>query len=244
MKLQKFAWAAVGTAAAFLLVTYNSRGNSSDEHGRSLISIFDVAGPAFCWVGVNGGLIDLPIALPIPLSILNSCICKDYQIAERLETASETFAFSTNIALCGGTVSLEKPIDLTGKNVAFSCQTPGFLACGFNGKGKTRLIEGSPLSAVFQQMKFENGNAENERVNNVGGAMYLEGGTVIMDNVGFVNNKAGAGGAIYLEREATVTISGGSFFENKATKQASSAFISSVDGMTVRRLFHQTRSTS
>lgn len=234
VQLQKITLAVVGTAAAFLLARYNSWGNHVvSENGRSLQSIFDVAGPAFCWVGVDAGLIDLPIALPIPLSFLNSCICKDYQIAERLETASESFAFATNIVLCGGTVEVEKPIDLTGKNVAFSCQTPGFLACGFNGKGKSRLIEGSPLSAVFQQMKFENGNAENERNNNVGGAMYLEGGTWVMDNVGFVKNKAGAGGAIYLEQEATITISSGSFFENEATKMANGAFISAMDGMTV-----------
>jgi predicted outer membrane repeat protein len=236
VKLQTLCGAVVATASALLVARYNSWGpfNRGDgisvEHGRSLI--FEFTGPAFCWVGFNAGLVDLPISLPIPLSLLNSCVCKDYQIATALQTASTSFAFATTIQLCGGTVSVEKPIDLTGKNVVFTCQTPFFFACGFNGNKKSRIIEGSPISAVFRRMKFENGNAESER-KNVGGALYLTGGTVVMENVGFVNNQAGAGGAIYLEKDATVTISSGSFFGNKATKEASSAFVSAVDGMSV-----------
>lgn len=183
-----------------------------------------ITGPWFCWIGIDlDGVFDsfLMEALAdlggfeINIS-LNSCICKDYQLARKLETASIASASPTVIELCAGTMKVGKSIDLTGKAVAFTCTNKAIHACGFSGRGENRIFEGAPVSASFNSIKFENGNAAREIVN-LGGAMYITGGFVVAENAGFVNNQAGSGGALYLGSGASAMIPNAEFRSNEAT---------------------------
>jgi hypothetical protein len=53
-----------------------------------------------------------------------------------------------------------------------------------------------------------------------GGAMFLTGGTTILNDVAVLDSSAGGGGAIYVGPGATLNIAQANFFNNQATGKA------------------------
>lgn len=193
----------------------------------NLFGVTRFIGPGLCWLGVDitrffdpndlleglgddggGGLAGL---LDIS-SLLGSCACKDYQVEERLAAASPD-RLST-IELCAGTIRVQKPFDLTNKNVAFSCTTPAIFACGFSALNRSPIFTGAPIAATFTQTKFTKSPK----------AFDLSGGRLTLRNVGFVNNEGDMAPAICMRDGGTVTATEATFTRNTATGAAVSVY--------------------
>lgn len=181
-------------------------------HSRALTSIFSVLANVDCQTGFSLGSIVGLIGIPVQAA---SCICEASDLVAEIEL-SKNATTARAITLCAGSIKPPDTIDITLANFRMTCLTPGFFACTVNGRHRQRIFEGAPISASFQEIALEKGNARS-----VGGALYLTGGKASMTGVGVVNNEAGAGGGIYVGPDAELSINSANFIQNVATERSS-----------------------
>ena len=85
---------------------------------------------------------------------LTSCVCS----ADRLREAVDNN--ESNINLCFGTIVLNEPLDITGKDFTMGCQAPFIFNCEISGGSRTRIFQGSPIEVTFgERIRLVNGNA-------------------------------------------------------------------------------------
>lgn len=219
--LQFLVLGAVSTFVVFYnVISYNTHEDFKvDQEHRSLqlgdfLQFTRFVGPTLCWLGIDlSSIIDLGDALPggiggfNPLDLLGSCVCKDYQVEAMI--AASTPGTLSQIELCAGTIRVQKPFEVTNRDLQFGCTTPAIFACGFSALDAVSIFTGTPNRLIFTQTKFT------RAIN----AIKLMGGTLTLTNVGFVNNEGKLGSAVSMTN-GTVTINQGTFRENEATGDA------------------------
>lgn len=140
--------------------------------------------------------------------------------------------------LCGACdatdiVSLSSEIDISGASFSITCLENDNCnpptTCMIEGAGGHRLFGGSPVSALFDSIRFSRGEAGE------GGAFQLTGGTTQFSNCEFNYNKAAAGdgGALFVSGSSTAVTLTGTTSTAYNTATAYGGFLLATEGATV-----------
>ncbi len=150
----------------------------------------------------------------------------------------EDGAFTGNTALGGGAVSIRSDCEATFNGTSFSGNT----VSGFSGEADGDGEGGGAIYVGYGKLHLTNsvfnGNVANETVNtednsvtnSFGGAIDSVSSTITITDGSFDENKATSGGAIHLFNKSVLTVSGTSLTNNESTGNTSSPVDSSIGG--------------
>jgi predicted outer membrane repeat protein len=141
------------------------------------------------------------------------CVSSAERLLEEVNAATDS-SNQTAIVLCDGTLTLSQAVKIDGKSFVLSSESG---SSTLSGGSSNRIFIGAPQMASFIGIKFV-GDITGVSDDDSGGALYVLGGDVTIDNCVFENNKARKGAAIYVDNGAAVNIVGSTFSSNYASQ--------------------------